>query len=300
MVRSGIPKTRTGIYGLRTPDSNSINVILMNFAKSGLNNMRLEPPHVLMEWDEETFTYLTDQLKCIPETFVRTGGTLFMHPRLYENGMPPLLHSLYTLCSMHSHLTDSDQEILSDAIFHTTSTLLQASSTIHTLPAILEFVQALILLQILTLFTPYPNPTIHSAAEARLPLLSHWAHRLYLSAPSTLPSSLSPRSAWILAESVRRTIPYAQKIQAMYSMLTRGYFRLTLFTEALPVNRVSRFWDQEEGGEASEEAVETQLVSYRELTDGWEMRGLGEVGAFEELLLVACKGMEVKSRPYGI
>jgi hypothetical protein len=250
-----------------------------------------------MEWDEETFEYLTYQLKDAPELFIRTGGTSFIHPRVYTNGLPKLLRCLVTLCSMHSHPTEFKQEIISEAISHTSSVLMHASASIHTLLSILEFVQALILLQIITLFTPQPDPSIRSQAEDCLPLLSHWTYQLYHSAPSTLPSSLSPYQAWILAESVRRTIHVAHKVQAIYSFLTRGYFRLTLFTEALPVNRVSWLWDAQMHENVIEDEVCTELVSYRELTDGWEKGELGTFGKFEESLLIGCKGVEAMITP---
>lgn len=290
-------KVRTGIYGLRTPDSNSINLIVASFATPCPDIMRLDPPHVLMEWDDETFEYLTNQLKSAPENFIRTGGTHFIHPRVYTNSRPLLLQSLFILCSIYSHPTELQQGLISEAISHTTSVLMHASASIHTLLSILEFVQALIMLQIITLFTPYSDLSIRSEAEDRLPLLSHWTYQLYHSVPITLPLSLSPYQAWILAESVRRTIHVAHKVQATYSFLTRGYFRLTLFTEALPVNRVSWLWDAEMHENVTEDEVCTKLVSYRELTDGWEKGELGTFGNFEESLLVGCKGVEARITP---
>lgn len=73
-----------------------------------------------------------------------------------------------------------------------------------------------------------------------------------------------------------------------------GYFRLTLYGEALPVNMNSGLWDWDTTGNPPmmDESSNTQLISYRELVDMWEMRKTTRFGKFEELLLVACKGTE--------
>jgi len=260
-----------------------------------------------MKWDEETFQYILDQLKSIPETFVRTRGTIFIHPRLYPGGLPPLLQNMFALCSMHLHQTDTNQTVVNDFILKAADGLVQAGTSVHTFTSILELVHALILLQIITLFFPTTSQ-IREQAENGLSLLQNRTYALYQSVPATLPSSLSPYQAWILAESVRRTFHFVLKIRAVYTMQTQGYYRLTLFCESLPVNIASSLWDLDVSTMRTQKSIESgdedvpeslirpDLISYRELTDRWDEGKMDNVGNFEELQLIACKGLEVKRR----
>jgi hypothetical protein len=89
---------------------------------------------------------------------------------------------------------------------------------------------------------------------------------------------MSPRQAWILAESCRRTIRMYHMASGLYSMLKFGYFTFTLFVEALPLNRNDHLWDDNlysnqtapETDPSSPRLDGTDLISYQELTDLWE------------------------------
>lgn len=80
-------------------------------------------------------------------------------------------------------------------------------------------------------------------------------------------------------------------------MHDRGYFCLTMYVAALPVNMASRLWDLDitDGRLEVEDSAKTELVSYRELTDMWERGEDGQFGEFEELLVVACKGLDARN-----
>jgi hypothetical protein len=54
---------------------------------------------------------------------------------------------------------------------------------------------------------------------------------------------MSPRQVWILAEPCRRTIHMCHMVSGPYSRLKLGFFTLTLFVEALPLNRNAHLWD---------------------------------------------------------
>jgi hypothetical protein len=183
------PRTRPGIYGLRTPDANTLHTISLSLATLGIHHMRLDAPHVLMEWDKASFVYITAQLRSALESFLRTGRTLFIHHRLYSDGLPPLLRSVFAICNIQGSTGVAKQNTTDMSIAKTGAALLQASRTIHTFPSILEFVQALILLQIICLSRLGSN-LLREQAERRLSLLSTWTQKLFNSAPSTLPSSL--------------------------------------------------------------------------------------------------------------
>jgi hypothetical protein len=69
-------------------------------------------------------------------------------------------------------------------------------------------------------------------------------------------------------------------------VLKFGCFTLTLFVEALPLNRNGHLWDDDlyfnqtapETDSSSPGLDETDLISYRELTDLWEEGSSGNQG----------------------
>jgi hypothetical protein len=151
----------------------------------------------------------------------------------------------------------------------------------------------------MTLFCPTIDQALRQQAERRMPLLKVWAVKLYQSVPTYLPASMSPRQAWILAESCRRTIHMCHMVSGLYSMLKFGCFTLTLFVEALPLHRNGHLWDDSlyfnqtssEAGPSAPRLDEGNLISYRELTDLWEEGQFRQPRLFEEMLIAACKGI---------
>jgi hypothetical protein len=196
---------------------------------------------------------------------------------------------------MDIHHSKANQHIISRAISSTASHLIQSIPSTHTFISKLAFVQSLILLQIMTLFCPTIDQALRQQAERRMRLLNVWAVKLYQSAPSYLPASMSPRQAWILAESCRRTIHMRHMVSGLYSMLKFVCFTLTLFVEALPLNRNDRLWDDDlysnqtalETDPSSPRLDETDIISYRELTDLWKEGQFRQPELFEEILLAA-------------
>jgi hypothetical protein len=116
--------------------------------------------------------------------FVRNGGTLFIHPKLYQDGLPDPLHDIIALCAMDIHHSIANQHIISGAVSSTARHLVQSIPSTHTFISKLAFVQSLILLQIMTLFCPTIDQALRQQAERRMPLLKVWAIKLYQSAPS--------------------------------------------------------------------------------------------------------------------
>jgi hypothetical protein len=167
--------------------------------------------------------------------------------------------------------------------------LLHAENNIHTLCSTLELVQSLIVLHIRTSLSRSVCQSQYGHAGAYFSMLSFWTGKLFFSAPSAIPAIFTPHQAWILGESIRRTLLMSFMAQGVYTCMRRGYFHLTLFQVALPVNRAARQWN--EGLLAKEQLVD--LVSYRELGDLFECgEALGEDCPFEDLLLIACKGLQ--------
>ena len=262
-------------------------------------------PEIILAMDKPTVNYLLDHLKSFPMVLIQTGGAPFIHPQLYQDGHPPCLQNIVALCKIYVHLNPSNFHILPSVISHSTKVLLGSRPTLHTFKSKLAFVQSLILLQIITLFSPSPPITtiLRQQAENRVSLLKSIVMDLYCSSPASLPSSMSPYEAWILAESCRRTIHVAHIIQGVYLMLTRGSFTLTMFVKALPLCGNLGRWELEPSacGERSNTAgpeggnigqLDAGLISYRELIDMWDNDEVKQLDLFEEMLIAACHGID--------
>jgi hypothetical protein len=268
-----------------SPTSDSTDVP----STASLSCFQLAPPDVIMTWDQPTLDYLTGHLKSSIGMFAHSGKTTFIHPDLYRGGFSPQLRNVFTLCCVHSCLNQDNYEIASEAIAYATANLIASIPSAYTFMALLELVQSLILLQIITLLYPDLSQTLRSQASNRMALLESLTDQLFQSVPAHLPSSLSPYQAWLLAESVRRTIYVASKIRALHSVKTCGHFVLTSFVEALPFSQRGYIWEcgSSLGKDAS---FDPDLISYRELVDKWDLEGIRQLDLFEEILIVACKG----------
>lgn len=160
----------------------------------------------------------------------------------------------------------------------------------------LSLVQALVLLYIILLTSP--SPTERALLPPLSTMLQRWTHRLWSTAPRNLPESLSPWRAWLLAESVRRTLLASFLVRCTDSLLTCGYFIASAFCQALPLDARRGLWtadgDEEwevlclESGETNDLMSLNELG--RECTAG--RKAPWEVDDFGQLLLV----MSVRDR----
>jgi hypothetical protein len=261
--------------------------------------MLLDTLEVILTFNQPTVNYLTDHLRKFPMAFVRKGGTLFIHRQLCQDGLPDPLQDIFARCAMDIHHSNANRHIISRAISGTASHLIQSIPPTHAFISKLAFVQSLILLQIMILFCPTVDQALRQQAKRRMPLLQVWAVKLFDSVPKYLPASMSPRQAWVLAESCLRMIHICHMVSGLYGMLKFGCFVLTLFVEALPLNRNGHLWDDNlyvnqkvpETDPSSPRLDETDLVSYRELTDLSEEGQFRQLALFEEMLLAASKGI---------
>jgi hypothetical protein len=254
----------------------------------------LKSPEVVLTIDKSTIKYLRAHLESFPASFVQTGGTLFIHPDLYPAGLPPYMQSAFTLCGVYTHTT-SRNYMMEQAIWETSKSLIQQQPA-HTFTSKLAFVQALVLLQIITLFSPTSSQALKERAENRMPLLRKHMLELYYSVPAYLPASMTPYDAWVLAESCRRTLHVAHILTGVHSVLSRGCFTLTLFVEALPLERNAFLWDYSMvSSEKTKEVCpqpKADLISYRELMDMWDRGEIQEPRLLEEMLIAGCKGVD--------
>lgn len=67
--------------------------------------------------------------------------------------------------------------------------------------------------------------------------------RLWQQAPAQVSASLTPRQAWLFAESVRRMILTSYLLRGTWSVYSHGYVLHTAFVEALPFDIRTSLWD---------------------------------------------------------
>jgi hypothetical protein len=124
--------------------------------------------------------------------------------------------------------------------------------------------------------------------------------RLWEQAPVQLPPTFSRRHAWLLAESVRRTIIVSLMLRSAYSLKTRNYSARTPFVDALPFDVRTELWDEDSENTWANDYADSldSMVSLHEYSDALERGQVYNVPPFGALILAACKGVEVSAIPF--
>jgi hypothetical protein len=257
--------------------------------------------------DGRTLSFLINLFEKDVALFRQTGTTTFIHPKT-----PPsiLLSEVQCLVATLSHNETSDytnplantSHAHTKLLTRTMTTLMSAMPTLHNHANLLPFTQAVILIQILTLFVLPPfllPPWFQKTAEARDQLLRRSTQKLWQLAPIYTPSNLSKHEAYALAESTRRTVAMSMELQAHYSICKRGFFEHSLFGISLPFDRRFNLWDADvvEFDAAMEEMGSgdgsQHLVSYREFCEMFDHCEINCVKQqFETTMLVGAKGLD--------
>lgn len=248
--------------------------------------------------DPESHMDIVQNLTVYPLEFVRHGSTEFIHAHSYQRRRSSSLDLILDICHLHNgNLSTPSADAAKIERRLECALLLTANSTVSFVDT-LAFVQSLCLLQIMLLFSPTSTQEQYARGETYLHLLKEWTHKLWASAPTALPSTLSKHEAYVFAEAVRRTIIISHKIQGCHRVARTGFFRHTIFVESLPFGENSSLWDTAELNNAMD-ATYPRLMSYRELTDRWDEGLIDEATTFERMLLVGCKGKAAVDKRLG-
>ncbi|KIX02352.1 uncharacterized protein Z518_08293 [Rhinocladiella mackenziei CBS 650.93] len=239
--------------------------------------------------DFESVTDVVRQLTLYPLDLIRKGGTDFIHPSTYRQYRPASLQIAIDICHLQEDLGPQDRVVQPRDFQSSAHALISTARSAVSFVDILSFVQSLCLLQIMALFSPTSTKEEREGGFRRQQLLADWTTKLWASAPTSLPSTLSTHEAYVLAEAVRRTIIVAHKIEGATRVLRTGFFKLTLFVESLPFGGNMDLWDSELRDDEID-VKDAGLLSYREYCDLWDAGLIHSATPFERLLLVACKG----------
>ncbi|KAJ5115183.1 hypothetical protein NUU61_000942 [Penicillium alfredii] len=202
--------------------------------------LRLE---IAKEYDPLVLQFLVNGMREQPIAFAQSQKTVFIHPDLYTSGLPDSIQELHGLCRLHAKATQKrNTSSLRPLLCQKFADLYRQLSHAATFEELLGCSQALILIKAMIILGEDDDQTPYSEAVSYI--LAGIAGRLWHQAPIQLPQNLSPRHAWILAESVRRTIIMAFLLRSVYSLKTRKYSVRTPFVDALPFDVRTYLWDE--------------------------------------------------------
>ena len=237
--------------------------------------------------DTKSIQYLIEKMRIMVEDFVVAGTSLpFLHSRLSHNaqtrrllsvsGQPPgpaAMSSLFGVDALDSSPTRSSQN--------------------HNFFSLLRSIHPFMVLQMYFLFHPSPHSRL--LAHKRMPLLLRMTYELWSVAPRNLPRGMSAHEAWVLAESVRRTIIMSHLLEIVHSASINGSFIRSPFMEALPFDRRAVLWSLPHDNPflVYLEGPHPSLVSLSEYLREWDQGKVHGARMFETLLLVAIRGKTV-------
>jgi len=258
--------------------------------------LRLE---IVKEYDPNIIRFLVTGLRDLPVKFAENKKTLFIHPGLYTNGLPTPVREIHNICRLNMQTGQNGRvsfTLLSMVRQHSAD-LCRRLSHAATFEELLGCSQALVLIQCILVLNEDGNTSSYS--EAISVMLAGVAGKLWQQAPIQLPRALSPRHAWLLAESVRRTIIVCFMLRSAYSLNTRDYSVRTPFVDSLPFDLRTNLWDDDSETVWQDALSDSHgsMVSLHEWSDGLAAGRVHDVSCFSGLILAACKGQSVSAIP---
>ncbi|KAL4984885.1 hypothetical protein BDW68DRAFT_190138 [Aspergillus falconensis] len=258
------------------------------------------PMEIPKRYEQRIITLLVAGVASIPVEFAQSVKTHFIHSELWPGGsgsgyLPPApIRDMYAVCQLypHFHRTTTFLALLRQKMAYQYRQTLRAANFEEALAS----AQALLLAQCMLIATEGPDVPY---SEATSTMLLHLGQRLYQQAPTQLPSTLSPRRAWLFAESVRRTIIAAFVLRGVYSLKKRNYSVRTPFIDSLPFDMRTALWDA--SGDESKDAVgdpADSIVSLHQYSGMLESGLVHGISPFGGLILAACRGKAVEEIVY--
>ncbi|KAE8418583.1 hypothetical protein BDV36DRAFT_282853 [Aspergillus pseudocaelatus] len=225
--------------------------------------------------------------------------TQFIHPDLCQNREASTVYqNVQSLCKLHAQASQGDNTTaLAPLLQQHCAELLRKSGHPASFQELLAIIQSLLILQCLLVLDERTDDGPYS--ETISTMLSNVGRRLWQQAPIQLSHTLSPREAWLFAESVRRTIIVAFMLRSVYSLLKRNYSVRTPFVDSLPFDVRTPLWDTEhEDWDDTTPVSLENMVSLQQYSTLLESGAVHGISPFSALILAACKGKAVSDVPY--
>lgn len=250
------------------------------------------PLEIAKEYDQGVIHFLVDGLREFPLTFATSNKTLFVHPELHGTGTSSL-HDAQILCQLHAQAQKGTSPGDFSQFWQKSAEFYRRFARASSFEELLCSAQAVILIQCILAL----GDNQRKYTEAITTMLDTIATRLWQQAPIQLPSTLSPRRAWVLAESVRRTIIVSLMLRSAYSLKTRNYSTRNPFVDALPFDVRTDLWDRNSDTSLpdDESGSPSTMISLHEYSDALESGRVHDVDPFGALILAACKGKQASA-----
>jgi hypothetical protein len=231
-------------------------------------------------------TYLARYLRANISSLALQNRTFFIHPSTLSPPIPSPLESALTISALSTLSSPSTFTILDS---HLETLITTSPQTFYSPLSILHSVQALIIYQLIRLFSSNTDPEQIYHAEAHFPLLNRWTITLQ-TAYFDLPSTTTSFKEWIIKESIRRTILTSVMLRSFYCSERDGYTALVPLLASLPVSSNGSIWEMEVEECDENVTVGEEVVTYFEFIMGRCKNGMiggveGKGNRSERLLL---------------
>ncbi|KAH8800310.1 hypothetical protein F5884DRAFT_891191 [Xylogone sp. PMI_703] len=256
------------------------------------------------------FLFCVQLLKQFPRIFAQEGHCGFIHRALYLNQMPTTIRHAYNACCAFTMINEDNKDIqLQNMNFEVEELLKQKlwSDLSVTLTENLAIVQALILYQILRLFNE--NAEQRHIAEQQDFYLDMWTQNLeFLSQLQDINMTGLTNltwSQWILTETVHRTLLMSYLLRGIFWALRHSNIPFKSKITTMDVSVASHcLWESFSVSKDNQIVSSLTLENYLTLPrkvpyarfaeecKSLSMSGGLQLGLFETLLIVACKGRE--------
>ncbi|OAL02077.1 hypothetical protein IQ06DRAFT_376271 [Phaeosphaeriaceae sp. SRC1lsM3a] len=233
-----------------------------------------------------TWQWVVAHLKACPEEFAKRGHNIFIHERLYMGALPRPVRAAFTVsATVCGVMNEDNRTMIFNVLDAEVLDILQLPD--GELIDDLAKLQALVLYHIIRLFHGGVEQRV--MAESQESLLMTRALHLLQRVRSKIRDSKLDWHSWLLAECTRRTVLIVFLLCGVYSILTRGICLTFPTLQMLPMSSEPTAWLSQDG--YLQLADPNKTMAYSEFTNGW-LCAPREMEPFEELMLVACKGVE--------
>ncbi|KAL4962421.1 Zn(II)2Cys6 transcription factor domain-containing protein [Aspergillus stella-maris] len=282
-------------------DCEYVNLPLSTDLGQGPGSIPLRPPlqlEIIKGYEASIIAFLVEGISSLPLSFAQKMKTHFIHPELWScSSVPPPIRDMHALCKLYTKTPFNNSTHLVPSLRHQINSYQKRVAKATNFEDLLASAQALLLTHCMLIASENPSAPFSESTSAALLALGE---NLYNQAPIQLPHTLSPRRAWLFAESVRRTIIVGFMLRSVYSLKTRNYSVRTPFVDSLPFDMRTGLWDFScgEGLAGGNEIGGDAIVSLHRYSGLLESGRVHGIGAFGGLVLAACRGKDVSQVLY--
>ncbi|KAF5597583.1 uncharacterized protein FSUBG_8415 [Fusarium subglutinans] len=276
------------------------NTIGTSLLPQGSRNRPVYTNNTLKERAEYEASRIVHQVK----TFAESGQTSFIHCSQTSNST--VLRDALAACSLYTARNSANASLVTSEISRRAELLIQATDTAIALGPLssqsatsldlLPSVQAMLVYQCIRLF--WDDNSLQEQAEQDAKSIARWIDILQALAQETTSSNSKfnqPWKDWVRAESIQRTMIFADLVESIYTFLKFGWYQQSTRLAELGFTGRATIWNARsltEWQKAIEQKTWLRLDMSRFLDSvkGTCLDDLDELGT---MILVSYEGFEV-------